>query len=96
MLDREHLWLVPVAELRGVDQVVRLVGLATEAENDIGADVRVIDHARHRPLELTEVGRSEVRAAPPLGWQGQDAGHVRVLVHDRVVAEMVGNPPDGG
>ncbi len=95
LLDRQHQRLVAVE--RGVrDHVFRLVCLAAEAEDDVAADIRMIDDTCHRLLEQVEVVRAVMRATPALGREADDPVDVRELVHDRVVAEVIGDAAGRG
>ena len=78
LLDRQHRRLMAVAEPGRLDHVGRLVHLAAEAEDDVAADIRVIDDAGHRPLQHAQVRRAVVRAAAALGAERDHAVDVRV------------------
>ena len=57
LLDREHARPLPVRREAGtLEHLVRLVDLAAEGEDDVRRDVRVVDDAAERPLELRQVG----------------------------------------
>ncbi len=96
LLDGQHRGLVTVGEVANVDDVLGLVGFAAETHNDITANIRMIDDARHGSLQQVQVVGTVVGPAAALGGEGDDAVDVGVLVEHRIVAEVVGHPSHGG
>ena len=91
LLDREHCRLMAVAKPGRLDQIGRLVHLTAEAENDVAADIRMIDDARHRPLQHSQIRRPIVRPAAALRAEGDHTVDVRVLLHHLRIPEVVGD-----